>query len=360
MITEVSARFLPSKLHLKKAHFPLKGQIELTYRCSLNCVHCYSKSSANMRCELKTQAWKDILEEIYREGCAHLTFSGGEPFLRNDFVELYRYAKKKGFLVSIFSSGQVLSKGIMKALIDLPPYSLELTLNGITSATHESITQVKGSFRRFLGNLELLKRINAPIIIKANCLKQNKRQIAAIKVFVEGVAGRDKNRFNFKYDTMIYPRLDGDRSVLAYRLTFDEIANARRADRDIWKEYCDGLKFKLPELAREKGFLYQCDSWKRQFFINPYGRLKFCQWSEKFSSDLKNTSFKDGFYNIFPLLLEDRFKTDSKCRECNLRPICFYCPARAYLETGDEESPVRYYCELAKKTARAMNKQYEK
>ena len=42
-----------------------------------------------------------------------------------------------------------------------------------------------------------------------------------------------------------------------------------------------------------------------------------------------------------------KFKKVSKCKECKLRAYCYYCPARAYLETGDEESSVEHYCELA-------------
>ena len=93
----------------------------------------------------------------------------------------------------------------------------------------------------------------------------------------------------------------------------------------------------------------------QQFFINPYGRLKFCQFSEDFSVDLRKVSFKEAFYDVFPKLLEERFKTDSRCQSCRLRPICYHCPGRAYLETGDREAPVPYFCELAKETAKSLN-----
>ena len=77
-------------------------------------------------------------------------------------------------------------------------------------------------------------------------------------------------------------------------------------------------------------------------------------FSDKFSIDLKTTPFREGFYNVFPRLLKERFKTDSKCKDCSLRPICYHCPARAFLETGDEESPVEYFCQLAKAAGEEM------
>ena len=91
-----------------------------------------------------------------------------------------------------------------------------------------------------------------------------------------------------------------------------------------------------------------------QFFINSQCRLKFCQFTDKFSVDLKTTSFREGFYKIFPKVLKEQHRTNSKCRDCVLRPICYHCPASAYLETGDEEAPVEYYCELAKALEKQM------
>ena len=71
--------------------------------------------------------------------------------------------------------------------------------------------------------------------------------------------------------------------------------------------------------------------------------------------DLKTASFKEAFYRWPAQILNERFKTDSKCQDCSLRPVCYRCPPRAYLETGDEEVPVKYYCELAEGMAKQMS-----
>ena len=150
---------------------------------------------------------------------------------------------------------------------------------------------------------------------------------------------------------MIFPRLNRDRAPTNFRLSFRQLARLRRKDMDIWRQYQRGIEADLPQYGRDKKFLYHCNTWRQQFFINPFGRLKFCNFSEKFSVDLKDTSFEEGFYRQFPKLLSKEFKTNSKCRDCSLRPLCYHCPATAYLETGDEEAPVPYYCRLAKAAA---------
>jgi radical SAM protein with 4Fe4S-binding SPASM domain len=348
------------RLHKKVNHFPLNGQIELTYRCNLNCIHCYCKGSEDKARELNTEEWKRILDEIQKEGCLNLTITGGEPLIREDFLEIYSYAKAKGFIITLFTNGLAMTTRIADYLAELPPVCIEVTLNGITADVYEAITRVRGSFSSVMRNLKILKEKELPLKLKANCLKQNKDQIGRIKAFTEELLGKlPRRRYHFGYDPMIYPRLDKDKRPVNYRLPADELIEVRRQDVDIWEEYQKGLHSKVPDSRRERDFLYNCDAWMTGFFINPYGRLRFCLLSDKFSADLKAGSFAQGFYGTFPQLLKAKFKTNSKCKDCRLRQICYHCPARAYLETGDEEAPVPYYCALAEAWYRERKKSHK-
>jgi len=341
-------------LDTKKRHYPLRCQSELTYRCNLNCIHCYCNGLEDKKKELNTAQWKRILNEIRQAGCLYLLFTGGEPLIREDFLELYSYSKKKGFIITIFTNSQAVDKEILSYLIKSPPFSIEITLNGITQETYESITQVKGSFSKAMENIKKIKENKLPLILKSNCLKQNMGEVTKIKAFADHFLGKAGGKYHFKYDPMIYPRLNRDRTPINFRLSFEEMLEVRRKDVDIWRQYQKSMCADFPDLGRDKSFLYRCGAWMKQFFISPYGQLKFCGFSEKFSVDLKTTVFKEGFYRVFPKLLNEKFKTSSHCKSCRLRPICYHCPARAYLETGDEEAQVGYYCQLAQETKRQM------
>lgn len=337
----------------RERRIPHSGLFELTYRCNLGCVHCYCKGSEKLGKELNADEVRGILDQLHKEGCLGIIFSGGEPLVREDFWEIYLYAKRKGFLIDIFTNGTLLTEEKQKFLQKYPPHSIEITLNGITKEIYEAITEVKGSFDKVMANIKGLVSRDLPLVIKANCLKQNKGQIAKIKAFSKKLFGKDKKRF--KFDPLIYPRLNRDKTPSKYRLSHFELKEVMESDTEIYAEYEERLKSEH-NLARDKEFLYQCNSWLTQFFINPFGRLKFCQFTENFSADLRKKSFKQDFYNTFPKLLNEKFKTDSKCKDCRLRVICCHCPARAYLEIGNEEAPVPYYCELAKELAKQMGK----
>lgn len=337
------------RLHTQKKQIPLYGHFELTYRCNFDCLHCCCKGSEDKGRELTTVEIKKNIDEIYQAGCLRLTLSGGEPLVRKDFWEIYAYAKAKGFLINLFTNGQLLTRTMIQFLVKFPPASIEITFNGISKKTYESITQVKGSFLKIMHTIKMLAKTKLPVILKTNCLKQNKNEIGEIKSFTEKTFGKASlpGRYRFKYDPMIYPRFNGDKTPCNYRLSFSELRELKKQDQDIWQEYQKGLHGRLPDFRRDKDFLYQCDSWMKQFFIDPFGNLKFCPYSDKFSVNLRKNSFKAGFYKEFPKLLKERFKTDSKCKDCSLRTLCHHCPGRAFLETGDEEAPVEYYCQLA-------------
>ena len=352
---KVQAGLFFNRLNNKKERSPLSAQIELTYRCNFDCIHCYCKGLEDKNRELSTEEWKKILYTLKEEGCLLLCLTGGDPLVREDFLEIYSYAKAKGFIITLFTNGYALTEKLIAYLAKHPPHCIEITLNGITPTTYESITQKRGSYPKIIGNIKLLKENKLHLILKTNCLKANKDELGWIKKWTEELLGRPaEKKFRFKYGPMIHPGLNQDKAPTNFRLSFEELEEIRKQDKDIWKEYQKGLHCDFPDLKRDRGFLYNCNAWNKGFFIDPFGRLKFCMMSDKFSVDLKTASFKEGFYEVFPRLLDERFKANSKCRDCSLRPVCYYCPARAHLETGNEEGPVPYYCELAEKTAKQM------
>ncbi len=85
-----------------------KLDIELTERCNNNCIHCYIKlpveDQAARKRKLSTDDIRNILKEAASLGCLTARFTGGEPLLREDFEELYVFARKQGLKVMLFTN----------------------------------------------------------------------------------------------------------------------------------------------------------------------------------------------------------------------------------------------------------------
>lgn len=343
MIEQKKYENFVKKLHERiNGLYPISAQIELTYRCNLNCVHCYCKGYKGGE-ELTASEWKNIIDELSSAGTIYLTITGGEPLLREDFLEIYKYAKKKGFLISLFTNGILLNDKLIKYLAEYPPYAIEITLNGASEETYESISRIKGSFKKAMRNIDKIVSLGLPLVLKAVGLKQNKEEVHTIKTFAEKLLGKKK----FKFDSFITPKLNGGKGPCRHRLSPEEIASIEKSDPDMLKQREKEFK-KHKSYLREPEYKYHCNSWFKQFYITPYGRLRFCHTTDRYSSDLKKIPFTKGFFHKFPSILAEKYKTDSKCIYCDLREFCHICPARAYLETGDEETPVPYFCELAR------------
>ncbi len=115
------------RLHQKAAslHIPVSGSLEVTQRCNLRCMHCYiplSKRKGPRKVELSISEIQHILDEIKEAGCLWLLLTGGEPLLRTDFLDIYKFAKHKGFLLTLFTNGTLLTPRIADVLCEWRPF----------------------------------------------------------------------------------------------------------------------------------------------------------------------------------------------------------------------------------------------
>ena len=104
-------------LHGRQAgeRVPLQVSIEVTRRCPLECLHCYNNLPMDdmdaRRRELSKEEHFRVLDELVEMGCFWILYTGGEIFARKDFLEIYTYAKKKGFLITLFTNGTIIDGG---------------------------------------------------------------------------------------------------------------------------------------------------------------------------------------------------------------------------------------------------------
>lgn len=198
---------------------PLRGQIELTYRCNLHCVHCYTdcfNNPADIKKEMTTDMIFRLIDEIHDAGCLWLCFTGGEIFMRKDFFEIYGYAKKKGFLITLFTNMTGVDEAIVNRLAENPPFVIETSCHGVGEA-FDRITQVAGSFERFDNAIRLFLRHGLQVRVKTKAMTLNRGVLGKIKTYIESLG------FKFGVSTDIQPDLKGSYKTMTYSLTPKEI-----------------------------------------------------------------------------------------------------------------------------------------
>jgi radical SAM protein with 4Fe4S-binding SPASM domain len=333
---------------------PIGGSLELTQRCNNRCVHCYNNLAAGDKAALKNELSLDehcrIIDEIAGFGCLWLLLTGGEIFLRKDFLDIYTYAKQKGLIVTLFTNGTLITADIADYLAQLPPFSIEITLYGNTAETYESISGVPGSFDRCMRGIHLLLDRRLPLKLKTMAIAQNKHEIFDMKRFVE-----EELALNFKFDAMVNPRRDCSQSPLEVRLTPSEIVELDLEDPDRvteWKQFA--ARFNKPVVNPAKiDKLYQCGAGLQSFAIDLFGRMSACMLSGN-TYDLRKGSFKEGWEEYLFSLRQLKITRKTKCSDCQIKSMCGMCPANSELECRDAEAPVDFLCEVAHLRAHAL------
>jgi len=98
---------------------PLALIAEITYRCPLHCVYCSNPLDlAAVNSELSTEKWIDIFQQSGKLGMLHAHFTGGEPLVRPDLVELIAGARASGLYTNLITSGVGLGEARLQAFVD--------------------------------------------------------------------------------------------------------------------------------------------------------------------------------------------------------------------------------------------------
>jgi radical SAM protein with 4Fe4S-binding SPASM domain len=342
--SEINVVDLLEKLESTKPpgmRIPYFGTLELTPDCNVKCVHCYVTHCEHDEKIIDYTETCRILDEVAQEGCVWLLLTGGEPLLRKDFSDIYTYAKKKGFILTLFTNGSLVTPAIAGLLHELPPKMVEISIYGATKETHERITGVAGSFERSLRGIKLLLEQNIKVTLKTMAMTLNKHEINDMHALASSLGVK------FRFDPILNPGLDGSRQPCEYRLSPEEVVKLDREDPERAKEWTATFQ-RLDRRPFLSEALYTCGAGKGRFHIDAFGKLQLCTIARKPEYDLRKGSFHDGWYNFVPSVSAQKLTRSSACRTCEERGICNICPGWNLMEYDALDSqPVEYLCQIA-------------
>ncbi len=342
---------------------PFVFELELTERCNNNCRHCYinlpAEDHSSKDRELSSGEIEKIADQAVAMGTLFIVLTGGEPLLREDFEEIYLALRRKGLLVSVFTSGCLISDRIAKMFAKHPPFNLELTVYGVSERVYEKVTRTPGSYKSFMAAIDRLAKAGVPFRLKAMALKSNIGEMEKIKEFSER---HTKDFFRYDYSLHLHYRRDEEknRSILSERLSADEIRWVEAIDTGREEPSKRACEDRANAGSEDCGHLFQCGAGLKSFAVSPYGRFKLCgsMTSKAMSYDLRKGSLAEAWEKFSPGVLA--MKSSSRdvsegCAKCELMNLCVWCPAAAFLETGEADSRPEGYCQMAEPRAKTWN-----
>ncbi len=346
---------------MRMAHAVTSFELEITARCNINCAHCYinlppgDQNARSKELDLAEIEW--IVDEAVAMGAVGCLLTGGEPLLRSDFESVYLKLKKKGLLITLFTNATLITERHVRLFQKYPPNAIEVTVYGATEKTYERVTRKKGSYAAFRKGLEKLHAAGIGVRLKAVALKSNLEEMGEISRFC-----RERTKDFFRFDPLIHLRYDGNplrnQEIRGERLSAAEISELERADDErfnILTEDC-GRYIASEEMDNPENRLFMCGIGKETFCISPDGVFRPCATlcHPDWLVSLRSGGLYDAWHRLVPELWglrSDRSEYMAHCGTCQLINLCQWCPARAFLETGQMDMPIEYFCEVTKARA---------
>jgi radical SAM protein with 4Fe4S-binding SPASM domain len=129
---------------------------DITGECNLRCAHCYNFEGKRQDNELSTVEIKRTLEEMSAFGVKNISFSGGEPFVRKDMLDIVNHAVNLGFdSVGVSTNGILLDRDTVRQLT-AAKLNIQISIDGDDAPSHDKARGVKGAFDGAIKSIRLL------------------------------------------------------------------------------------------------------------------------------------------------------------------------------------------------------------
>ncbi|MDZ4655351.1 MAG: 12,18-didecarboxysiroheme deacetylase [Coriobacteriia bacterium] len=148
-----------------------------TQRCNLKCVHCYAQSEdRDYAGEMSTEQGKAMIDDLAEFGAPVLLFSGGEPTIRKDLLELMHYAKSKGMRVVISTNGTLITPEKARQFADVGLSYVGVSLDG-GRQTHDKFRGTPGSFDKAIAGIRNSREAGIKVGLRMTINKRNWQDI---------------------------------------------------------------------------------------------------------------------------------------------------------------------------------------
>jgi radical SAM protein with 4Fe4S-binding SPASM domain len=148
---------------------PPRMDLALTYRCNNNCSFCYTGGPRQVP-ELDTPSWKKIIDKLWDSGIPQIVFTGGEPTLRADLVELIENSQE--FVTGLVTNGRALASlaaELNRVSLDYVQVSWESHLPEV----HDKMVCVDGAWKETRDGILAALKLGMSVITNTTLTKDN-------------------------------------------------------------------------------------------------------------------------------------------------------------------------------------------
>lgn len=313
-----------------------------TNRCNMFCKHCYRESGSELYDELSTKEAKKLINEIKYAGFNIMIFSGGEPLMREDILELIRYAEYVGLKPVLGSNGTMLTEKLAYELKNAGIKVIGISLDSMNAEKHDTLREYDGAWKKGIKGMDICRTVGIPFQIHTTVMNWNYYEIGDIYNFAV-----KKNAAAYHLFFLIPTgRALGIESNILKSDEYESllrkiIEKQRNADIEI-KPTCAP---QFMRMAKEKNiytrFSRGCLAGISYCIIAPNGDIQPCAYLNVPVGNVREDSFYEIWKNNDLLKNLRSMEYTGKCGDCKYKKLCGGCRARAFFYKGNylDEDP---------------------
>ncbi|MCO4761249.1 MAG: radical SAM protein [Myxococcales bacterium] len=308
-----------------RADVPRRVHLDMTYRCDLDCEHCYLDNKTTWP-ELTTAAWLGVLDDLHEMGVLYLLWSGGEVFARADFEQLIRRAGELRFLSRVKTHGGNMTPERAQILKESFVQQTDVSVYSLDPEIHDAITRVAGSLENSLAGIDLLLEAGLRVRVSVTAMESNRHELADMSRFFRA------RGCEFSINPNVMPDSSGT-DMLDPLLLQDEgyIDMAREVLRIAERDDA------LPRPGQISPTGEPCGAGRSSAYIAPDGAVWPCVMFPMSIGQVQEQPFSTLWHESSEraALTEWTNADRQACNSCAGSGACFYCPGEAYKRTGD-------------------------
>jgi radical SAM protein with 4Fe4S-binding SPASM domain len=335
----------------------------LTDRCNLACIHCYSKSGPGRTTEgeLTTAEALSVIDDLADLGVPLILFTGGEPLMRTDIWDLARHTRSRGLKMALSTNGTLITPDVAHRIKESGIEYAGISLDGATRETHDRFRNSPGAFEQTIRAFAACREAGLRRGVRVTLTKENYRELEAL---VDLALSLSASRFCLYWlvptgrGSDSYARLQLDRSEVTEALTL-LYRKAKETDPTTMEfltvdapQDCIHLLASMEQdrsedLVDARDLLESlnggCSAGTRVANIDAQGNVFPCQFArspEFLVGNIRERPFSnlwsDGFNLVLSRFRKKHARFGGRCGMCNYRDLCGGgCRVRAHAVEGD-------------------------
>ena len=323
----------------------------VTRRCNLYCDHCYRESgpeAGDVSRELSTAEGFNLLEDLQKTGFRLIIFSGGEPLLRLDLVELVVRASELGLYPVLGTNALEISQEKLESLIAAGLKGMGISLDSVRPEVHDEFRGREGAWEKTVASIKKIVDAGVPVQINTTLTENNYAELDDLIDFAREVGARALHPF-FLVPTGRAKEIESS-SLRAkkYQQMIEKVLKRQQQVEIELKPTCaPQFLVQAEKMGLDLRFSRGCLAGVSYCCILPEGEVHICPYLPVEVGNIRENSFSE-IWNDSPIFqkLRDYSSYQDKCGSCSEVDICGGCRARAYYYSEGDYLAADPWCQV--------------